>query len=675
MTENFTNHPNTWDFYQQYGQSSTQIDNILYMLRRNSPNVTAFNLETLSVIETIPFPGSGKQFRCMAHWNQYLLITGGHNGSRPISEFHIYDITNSDWFTGSAMPDIRQRHTCNVAQQTLYVMGGSTSTGRSDDIISLNLSISFLGEWKIMNGVLHTAKYEHRSVVWQNIIYNTGGNGGDKDIDFLDSITGDAHLDSVMIYTKRMHAAVCVNSTIFVFGGIPTANNQYFQYAVIPTLSPTLSPTIPSLQPTISPTQLTMIPTLSPTRITYSPILPPTERTDSPSLTPTTAIPTKSPTTDPFSIKQYLTLQYILVGSAAILVFLIILIISTYIIVKRSQVNKYKMEMTVNNAMVILLAIGQYDDTINGRDDDLKDAYLQNLDDIDKDISNLSQLFGKNNLNYSIYPQNQKIYWTEEEILKLLNSKAAQLNEGVTKNEFDALVVAISCHGYNNSICTSDYRLISKVAIHRIFSTNYPSSRWIPRIFCFDCCDGADECDVRHASDDEHSISGKGVNPSIVDVMMSSTKEQGKNFEHAKNFVVDDIPRSDVIWSKGEKNPDHKLVVINAANTGFQSKLNTETGSYMLYEFCKKTLEQLNNADAKSRNSGKCIYEIFDEIQQDLEERGKQQIIATYNDKTRYVKFNKNIKKVKCTIELGNIKNNDENERKDIEEIDNQNGN
>eukprot|EP01083_Nonionella_stella_P080430 221072_1 len=81
------------------------------------------------------------------------------------------------------------------------------------------------------------------------------------------------------------------------------------------------------------------------------------------------------------------------------------------------------------------------------------------------------------------------MYWTETEIVDLLNGKAKQLNDETDR--FDALIVAVSCHGMDNNICTSDYKLIDKVYIHRVFSAHYPAIiaiRDIPRIFLFDCC-------------------------------------------------------------------------------------------------------------------------------------------------------------------------------------------
>eukprot|EP01084_Bolivina_argentea_P104106 186439_1 len=282
--------------------------------------------------------------------------------------------------------------------------------------------------------------------------------------------------------------------------------------------------------------------------------------------------------------------------------------------------------MTIKNAMVILLAIGEYDDEPQTPDQEL--GFLSNLD-VENDVVSLSNLFGHQGLNYSIFPKYNleypKVHWTQDEIISLLEAKALQLSEN--KENFDGLVVAVSSHGWLNSVCTSDYKLINKIAIHRIFTTNYPQTREIPRVFLFDCCSGSDEQGLNDSdSDSEDDDNGKAGN------IIKDT---------AKGFQVEDLDRNDYIWEHGTKNPDHKLAIVHAANYGFQSKLNSDIGSYMLYEFSSKTLDDILNKDNRSKDK-KYIYEVFDEIQQELAERGKQQIVTSYSDKTRFIKFKKN---------------------------------
>ncbi len=86
-------------------------------------------------------------------------------------------------------------------------------------------------------------------------------------------------------------------------------------------------------------------------------------------------------------------------------------------------------------------------------------------------------------------------------------------------------------------------------------------------------------------------------------------------------FIIDDIKNdADGSWQKGEKNPDHLLVEIHAANKDFQSKLHKAVGSYMIYGFVKSQLGDLESA----KHDRKYIHEHFDAIERDLESKGKQ---------------------------------------------------
>merc|ERR1712013_340949 len=107
--------------------------------------------------------------------------------------------------------------------------------------------------------------------------------------------------------------------------------------------------------------------------------------------------------------------------------------------------------------------------------------------------------------------------------------------------------------------------------------------------------------------------------------------------DSSKNFTVDDVKQPDErdVWIKGEKNPDHKLMEIHAANSGFKAKMNARVGSYLISQFTKK---MLNNQGP----NGKYICEVMDEIQRELADKGKQQIVPIFHDKTRYVTLERN---------------------------------
>eukprot|EP01083_Nonionella_stella_P260446 888035_1 len=131
-----------------------------------------------------------------------------------------------------------------------------------------------------------------------------------------------------------------------------------------------------------------------------------------------------------------------------------------------------------------------------------------------------------------------------------------------------------------------------------------------------------------------------------------NNKQQPIN-DAGKNFECDDIPippsvaaahaaeNSDDIpglWERFTKNPDNKLVTVNACNQGFQSKINKVIGSYMIYEFVEKMLNDLQNNNGKNKQF---LYEILDKIQSKLGET-KQLPTFMYNNNTRYIKFMEN---------------------------------
>eukprot|EP01084_Bolivina_argentea_P214481 364095_1 len=302
---------------------------------------------------------------------------------------------------------------------------------------------------------------------------------------------------------------------------------------------------------------------------------------------------------------------------------------------KKKKLSRIEKQMVIENAMVINLAIGVYEEEPTEPDIELQNCVLSNLE-IDKDLENLNALFGPNNLNYTVYPKYTQIEWTQKQIIDLLQEKAKALHNNLCtdsdkQHKFDGLFVAISCHGFNNKIITSDLKLIDNHAIHRIFSTNFPESRKIPRIFIYDCCDGSMEYNNIRNSDE--------FEPKTLEKKTDEKKDKGK---HNECFETDDIAgRKDGAWQIGEKNPDHKLVEIHAANKDYQSKLNTMKGSYMIYEFVHRQLNDLNGAK-KEMDEFKYLHEHLDEIERVLEDRGKQKITKKFSDLTQYIVFKKN---------------------------------
>eukprot|EP01084_Bolivina_argentea_P076092 137871_1 len=323
----------------------------------------------------------------------------------------------------------------------------------------------------------------------------------------------------------------------------------------------------------------------------------------------------------------------------------IILTIIIMCVKQKQKSDRYKSAIVIQNAMCIFIGIGEYDeDDVKDfePDPELKHAMLTNLP-IEKDIQNLFHIFGTENLNYSIYPryediESPKIHWTRHEILSLLQEKAVAFDKS---KHFDALLVVVSCHGISQNICTSDYKLLQKLAIHRMFSKNYFNARNKPRIMVFDCCQGIES-------------HGGFVESIDCDKSAQNVKEIGKQF---KESDIDQKYKS--IWAYDTNNPDFKLVEINAANPGFQSKLDTRFGSYMVREFCQTMKQNLdNNANGCQRFLG----EILDEVQNKLHSKQKKQLItALYNNGTRNIVFkrNKSNKTMTEMIQMDNCQSGD----------------
>ena len=79
-----------------------------------------------------------------------------------------------------------------------------------------------------------------------------------------------------------------------------------------------------------------------------------------------------------------------------------------------------------------------------------------------------------------------------------------------------------------------------------------------------------------------------------------------KTGEHEDSKQVNhDIERS-ATWHYHEKNPDYQLAVINADNSGFQSKMSMTTGSYTLTQLTQRLADNIYN-----RNNSKFLQDIL----------------------------------------------------------------
>ena len=347
---------------------------------------------------------------------------------------------------------------------------------------------------------------------------------------------------------------------------------------------------------------------------------------------------------------------------AAVIIAGVVLILGCIGYIIKQVRKRYIIPMDLKNPMVINVGIAFYERP-KPKDAEIKGT-LRDLDGIRVDIDNSIHLF-KQKLKYKVYPDysNQtiddyKAYWTQNDLIKLLEDKADELEENLKhdpdgskeseSSKYDGLIVEISCHGMDNDIITSDYKRISKTAIHRIFSAKRPAIRDIPRVFIFDCCSGINDRDTdfrsqleqdeemeESSSEEEGDDYGKGTN--------TSETVQG---ETGKQYDADDVEQDEVLWARDENNPDYKLAVIHAANEGFQSKMSTETGSYVITTLMEKLgdlAEQTGHKQVCLQTGHKeVLQKVLGQIQEDLHQKGKQLLVMTFNNKTENIRFKKN---------------------------------
>eukprot|EP01083_Nonionella_stella_P276695 940310_1 len=276
-------------------------------------------------------------------------------------------------------------------------------------------------------------------------------------------------------------------------------------------------------------------------------------------------------------------------------------------------------ETKVSNALVVNCAIGEYVRPLNPEFE--TEEAIPNLC-VDKDVENLYPLFVK--LNYNVMgsrmahklseKHTMQLKWSEEQIMELLRDAAREMTANI--NVYDALFVIFSCHGWEGNIITSDYKLIDKNAIHRLFSIEFPETRTKPRMMIFDCCEGAQR---RHGGKGKEA--GKQVNVELI-------KPQDKTDTN--------------LWHHDEVNPDYKLIEIHASNLGFQSLMSSKKGSYLLNGFKDELQQNLfgNKCCRREKNLG----EIFASIQNNLHKKGIQQIKKVFNNDTDYLLIRKNEK-------------------------------
>eukprot|EP01084_Bolivina_argentea_P035504 65850_1 len=121
--------------------------------------INVYDLVQKNIIKTVSFPGNATWGSCVTSNNQYIFIIGGWvSGSGSVKEFHIYNRYTTTWSTGTSLNNGRSRHSCNVVETTVYIIGGGGFN-----------SIEYIknGTWIQMNDTLSTSeRYSHISVVF-----------------------------------------------------------------------------------------------------------------------------------------------------------------------------------------------------------------------------------------------------------------------------------------------------------------------------------------------------------------------------------------------------------------------------------------------------------------------------------------------------------------------------
>eukprot|EP01084_Bolivina_argentea_P083749 151619_1 len=260
------------------------------------------------------------------------------------------------------------------------------------------------------------------------------------------------------------------------------------------------------------------------------------------------------------------------------------IIIDTFVICICAQKRK---TFFIRNPMVIYLTIGKYQDDPQNPDID-EYRNISDINGIEADIFNLRTLFNEflNYQCYTFYVNNDrrfpKLEYTKEEIIQFMEQQAEILAHNVNIGSCDGLFVAISGHGHDGKIITSDCKYINQHDIHRIFS-KYEESREVPRFFLYDVSDGVEGYDGE-------------------------------------------------LWKRGELNPDFNLAMLYGANKGFQARGTSHGGSYFTNAFVHKLMNGLKQRNVPS------IGEVFQSVQDRLGAI-KQFPVASWNNGTENIRF------------------------------------
>ena len=175
--------------------------------------------------------------------------------------------------------------------------------------------------------------------------------------------------------------------------------------------------------------------------------------------------------------------------------------------------------------------------------------------------------------------------------------------------------------------------------LFRIFCCFHFEFVYIALCFQFDCCDGGDQRERTRTAyraksrDRVSSTSG----PILVEMGKALGSMDPVDKDTPKNVTMNTIKKGRG-WTTTTKNEDYNLAVVHAANSGYIAKSRSDQGSYLIQRF---TIGVERNIE---RKLGWGLAELFEKIQNDLHDRGKQQTVNVFNNNMRTLQLKVNEK-------------------------------
>jgi hypothetical protein len=227
------------------GGSGTELDIKLsgYLKITNNNTILPYIPNTVSrfILETKIYP---RYDHTMVAINNDIYIFGGRYGTDIFNDFYKIDTKTNIVTTIFNIIDIISRRTGNsmvAINQYIYIFGGiignldGTSGGLLNDFYrydTLN-NTNFIKIWDNTNVI--TKRYKHKMVAINNDIYIFGGSSSTgvlNDFFKIDTITNTVtqiwENGNNNITLRRNFSMVAINNDIYIFGGISSSYNEYF---------------------------------------------------------------------------------------------------------------------------------------------------------------------------------------------------------------------------------------------------------------------------------------------------------------------------------------------------------------------------------------------------------------------------------------------------------------